>query len=56
MGTTIQGITRPYVGQKALNIDDVKQVSDKKPGDVTSPATPELLRAWAFELAADGST
>jgi hypothetical protein len=29
MGTTIQGITRPYVGQKALNIDDVKQVSDK---------------------------
>jgi hypothetical protein len=56
MGTTIQGITRPYVGQKALNIDDVKQVSDKKPGDVTSPATPVLLRAWAFELAADGST
>lgn len=56
MGTTIQGITRPYVGQKALNIDDVEQVFVKKPGDVTSPAKPRLLRAWAFELAADGST
>lgn len=56
MGNTIQGISRPYVGQHALNINDVKQVSDKKPGDSTSPPTPQLHRAWAFELAADGST
>jgi hypothetical protein len=55
MGNTIQGISRPYVGQHALNINDVKQVSDKKPGDSTSPPKPELHRAWAFELAADGS-
>jgi len=54
--STIQSISRPYVGQGAKNIDDVKQVSDKKAGDVTSPATPQLVRAWAFELAADGST
>ena len=52
----ISGITRPYVGQNAQNICDVKQVKDKKPGDVTSPATPEVHRAWAFELAADGTT
>jgi hypothetical protein len=56
MGSTIQGISRPYVGQNARSIDDVKQVTDKKPGDVTSPATPQLIRAWAFELTADGSS
>jgi hypothetical protein len=55
MGNTIQCVSRPYVGQGARNLGDIKQVSDKKPSDVTSPATPELRRAWAFELAADGS-
>ena len=57
MGNTIQnGITRPYVGQNSQSITDVKQTGDKKSGDVTSPQKPQVLRAWAFELAADGTT
>lgn len=51
----ITGISRPYVGQNAIDINTVKQVCDRSAGDVTSPATPQLHRAWAFELAADGS-
>ncbi len=54
--STIQGISRPYVGQNARNIDDIKQVKDKPAGDVTSPAKPVVNRAWAFELAADGTS
>lgn len=51
----ITGVTRPYVGQNAQSIGDVKQVGDKKTGDVTTPPKPVVQRAWAFELAADGS-
>jgi len=51
----ISGISRPYVGQNGIDINTVKQVCDRKVGDVTSPPTPSLARAWAFELAADGS-
>ncbi len=51
----INGISRPYVGQNSVDINSVKQACDKKSGDVTSPATPTLGRAWAFELTADGS-
>jgi hypothetical protein len=51
----ISGVTRPYVGQNAQSIGDVKQVDSKKPGDTTTPPSPVVNRAWAFELAADGS-
>ena len=51
----IDGVKRPYVGQNAQSIGDVKQVDSKKPGDTTTPPTPTVARAWAFELAADGS-
>ncbi|MDP2343146.1 MAG: hypothetical protein Q8O67_19470 [Deltaproteobacteria bacterium] len=51
----IDGVKRPYVGQNAQSIGDVKQVDGKKPGDVTTPPAPAVNRAWAFELAADGS-
>lgn len=53
---TTMNVQRPYVGQNALDIAQVKCVSDKKSGDVTSPPTPTVQRAWAFELAADGTT
>lgn len=51
----IDGVKRPYVGQNAQNIQDVKQVNQSKTGDVTTPPKPTVARAWAFELAADGS-
>lgn len=51
----VDGVKRPYVGQNAQSIGDIKQVNDKKSGDVTTPPAPQVLRAWAFELAADGS-
>jgi hypothetical protein len=53
---TTMNVQRPYVGQNALDITQVKDVSDKKAGDVTSPPKPQVLRAWAFELAADGTS
>lgn len=55
MGNGITGVSRPYVGQNAQNIGDVKQVGDKKANDVTTPPKPTVARAWAFELAADGT-
>ena len=51
---SITGISRPY-GQNGIDINTVKHVCDRKSGDVTSPATPQLRRAWAFEMTADGS-
>lgn len=49
----LQGITRPYAGQAT---QDVPGTRPTKPGnDVTNPPAPQVLRAWAFELAADGS-
>ncbi len=48
------GITRPYVGQNARSFDGVQQAGQKKGSDVTSPPKPQVLRAWAFERAADG--
>lgn len=59
MGTTIQtsaiqGLTRPYFGPAAQDVPGIKP--NGKPGnDVTTPPAPQVLRAWAFELAADGS-
>ena len=60
MGTTIQtsaiqGITRPYAGQNAQDLPGVKPTEGKPANDVTNPPSPQVLRAWAFELAADGS-
>lgn len=52
----VDGVKRPYVGQNAQSIGDIKQVNDKKSGDVTTPPSPQVLRAWAFELAADNAT
>ena len=49
------GITRPYQNNQHVPVQS-KGVDDKNGDDVTSPRKLNVVAAWAFERAADGTT
>ena len=49
------GITRPYQNNQKVPVQQTGGVEGKA-GDVTSPRKLNVVAAWAFERAADGTT